>query len=41
LLETRIPQFIDRLNRFLELARAHFAQYFEAVAQKSPCACRG
>jgi hypothetical protein len=35
LLETRIPQFIERLNRFLELARAHFAQYFPGAPQKS------
>ena len=34
LLETRIPQFIERVNRFLELARVHFAQYFPDVTKK-------
>lgn len=34
LLETRIPQFLERVNRFLELARAHFAQYFPDVPKK-------
>ena len=34
LLETRIPQFIERINRFLERVRAHFAQYFPGVSKK-------
>lgn len=36
LLETRIPQFIERVNRFLEIAHTHFAQYFTDVPKKGP-----
>ena len=33
LLETRIPQFIECVNRFLESARKHFAQFYPDVAK--------
>ena len=28
LLETRCPQLIERVNRFMECARQYFAQYY-------------
>ena len=35
LLETRLPQFIGRVNNFMERARDHFAQYFPNITEQN------
>jgi hypothetical protein len=37
LLETRFPQFVEKVNQLMDRARGHFAQYFpNDTEQTSP-----